>query len=193
MKHLNLTILFILLIFPYLLKAQNESLKKDSVYLDSVEVVHEKLLQKIHKFYYKNIEDLDSSNYLVAIVISSGDSSKKSLTLDIDFGKDIGNDIQFMQTGRSCYFMIDNTLVLIPWVKESDYIFKKTNKKRKIDFSKKEYVYRTAGISATSVGYRIFTVNNSAVRIKKLYSYKYPYTRLQWWYYKLRHGIFRRG
>ncbi|PKP01575.1 MAG: hypothetical protein CVU11_14750 [Bacteroidetes bacterium HGW-Bacteroidetes-6] len=190
MKHLSIIFVVALLNLPLSSKTQiewNKTLNRECVNLDSIEVVNGKLLREINNFHNRNKASIDSNTCFVIDILPYKDTDRNSYLLVIFLEKNSENDLQWVKENQSCYFRVNNTLVLIPIMNDSLNLFKRTNEQKLFCFDKKEYVINSSGITTTQVGFKIKTINNSVIKVKKRFYFKHPYSWVQKMYYKIRY------
>jgi len=193
MKRQQKIIIIILIFFPLLSMSQNEGNKilyKDSVMLDSVKVVNEKFLFKINKFYNRSKDVIDSNTYFVLENLRYKDSCKNYFEISISLVKDIDNDFMISQNWNSCYFKINNVLVLIRHIEDEysfDLLFQKTKKEKLFYFNQKEYIKFGVGFKATMARYKVIINKKNDLKIKELYYVKHAPSRFKRLYYRIRY------
>lgn len=189
MKKLNPLFFIMFIVFSFLLQAQDKQEKilvKDSLCLDSVAIVHEVVLEKVKKFYNKNENLIDSNSFLFVLVIPRSKVGNESYSLSVYLSTDIENELQSVKENVSSYFMVNNTIALVPFSTDSNKIFKRANVKKQFCFNKRETVYIGLGASKRAIGYEITFSDNSDIKIRKNFHQRYPSSKIKRWIQKLR-------
>lgn len=177
----------ILFLIPTIGKSQGELdriINKDSVYIDSLEVVNKNFLMKFEKFYEKNKKLFDNKTYFVIDIMGYKDNDTNAFLLIISLGVDLENDLHWLIENTSGFFRFNDKLVLIPSINNRISVFQRVNKKQ-FYFNRKE---RITLEPATNAGYKVRITKRSKIQIRKLYYIKYPHSKVQGLYYKFRYG-----
>ncbi|PLW93073.1 MAG: hypothetical protein C0592_07490 [Marinilabiliales bacterium] len=167
---------------------QNEIVCRDSVLLDSVKVINEFFLKRVNSFYEKNKNSLDSNSYFLIENMAFKEYDTTSFIVIISIGNDLENDLMGVEEHNSCFFNLFNTLFLVRFLTNRygiDLLFKRTTSNNMFFFNQRKYEAIGNGLSSTTAGYRVKLKNNSVSKIKKLYYFNYPTSRLQRFYYRI--------
>ena len=180
----NITIAVFLLIISTIGNAQDKLSKtvfSDSVYIDSVEILDEKILVEIEKFYNKNKKSIDDKTYFTINITGFNVKDTNSFLLTISIGTDIENDLSCIKEGKSAFFRFNKMLVLIIVLDCKLDIFNRVNKKL-FYFNRREHVFL---LPTTKARYKVKKNKTSEILIRKLYYIKYPCTKIQCLYYNI--------
>jgi len=179
-----------ILLFPSLTKSQNEFntiLQKESICLDSVEISHKKLENIIHQFYFKNKNNIDSNNYIFIESLPFSKKDTNSFIIMISLRNNLENDLMGMNENNSYYLRINNLLVFVRFLNSRysiNLLFNQTSKKKEFYYTRSEYEAIGVGLKNTIAGYKIKRIEKSESKIRKLYYFNYPPSKLQHLYYK---------
>ncbi|MGD9493026.1 MAG: hypothetical protein AB7V36_06695 [Bacteroidales bacterium] len=185
MKSIIVVTVFLLIIAAFG-KAQDKlvSTFRDSVDIDSVEVINKKLLLEFEKFYDKNKKSIDDKTYFLIDIMEFKDNDTSSFLLIISIGIDIENDLHWVKENESGFFRFNKRLVLITSLKVNLNLFNRVNKKQ-FYFNRRENIFV---LPTTKAGYKVKKTMISKTLIRRIFYIKYPYTKIQYLCYKIRYG-----
>ncbi len=165
----------------------NKAVSLECVNLDSLEITNKKLLKEIDTYYNKTKELMDTNSFFRVFINRFEENDSNSYLFYISLGEDLENEMQWVRENKSGYFRYNNTLVLIPFLNDSIGIYKRANKKL-FCFNRREFVTTCGGhCSKTEAGFKIKKTKASKIKIRKLYFFKSPYSKVKRLFYRIRY------